>query len=138
MFSPRFFFERTLPAASMRPPGLIYLSTSSDCESCTTAISTNSESMEASECGLTRGTCFVARRLEMIAVDGLLWNSWYVSGAAAFRFCFHFLFFGLTQPAARVWRPCLIYISTSMLVWIEATWCAFMYLFVIIILSSRL
>ena len=28
---------------------------------------------EACEYGLTRGTCFVARRLEAVAVAGLLW-----------------------------------------------------------------
>ena len=36
-----------------------------DCESCTRPISKNPGSMEASEFGLTRGTCFVARRLEV-------------------------------------------------------------------------
>ena len=35
--------------------------------------------MEAGEYGLTRGTCFVARRLEVVAVAGLL--------AAAFVVC---------------------------------------------------
>ena len=39
-------------------------------------------SMEAGEYGLTRGTCFVARRLEVVAVAGLLWISWCVLGAA--------------------------------------------------------
>ena len=39
-------------------------------ESCTRPISTNPESMEASEHGLTRWTCFVARRLEVVAVPG--------------------------------------------------------------------
>ena len=34
-----------------------------DCESCTRPISTNAVSMEAGEYGVTRGTCFVARRL---------------------------------------------------------------------------
>ena len=29
-----------------------------DCEGCTRPFSVNPESMEASECGLTRGTCF--------------------------------------------------------------------------------
>ena len=38
---------------------------------------------------LTRGTCFVARRLEVVAVAGLLWISWGVLGAARF-FCFCF------------------------------------------------
>ena len=93
-FSPFFFFERTRPAASMRPACLTYLSTSTgvgtgchyfvclsvcvtfvvftDCESCTRPISTNPGSMEAGEYGLTSGTCFVAHRLELVAVAGLL------------------------------------------------------------------
>ena len=33
-----------------------------DCESCTRPVSTKPGSMEAGEYGLTRGTCFVARR----------------------------------------------------------------------------
>ena len=36
-------------------------------------ISTNPGYMEAGEYGLTRGTCFIANRLEMHAVAGLLW-----------------------------------------------------------------
>ena len=43
------------------------------------------------EYGLTRGTCFVARRPEVVAVAGLLWISWCVLGAAGFRF-FPFFF----------------------------------------------
>ena len=70
-----FSFERTRPAASMRPPCLIYLSTSTDCESCMRPISTNPGSMEAGEYGLTCGTCFLACRLELDAVAGLLWIS---------------------------------------------------------------
>ena len=42
------------------------------CENCTRPIATNPGSMEAGECGLTRGTCVVARRLEVVAVAGLL------------------------------------------------------------------
>ena len=42
--------------------------------------------MEASEYGLTCGTCLVARRLEVVAVAGLLWIPWCVFGAAGFRF----------------------------------------------------
>ena len=42
-----------------------------DFESCTKPISTNPGSMEAGEYGLTRGTCFVARHLEVAAVAGL-------------------------------------------------------------------
>ena len=51
-------------------------------------IFTNPESMEAGEYGLTRGTCFVARRREVVAVAGLLWISWCVLGAAGFISCF--------------------------------------------------
>ena len=43
-----------------------------DGESCTRPISTNQGSMEAGEYGLTCGTYFVARRLEVVAVAGLL------------------------------------------------------------------
>ena len=59
-----------------------------DCESCTSAVSTNPGSMEAGEYGLTRGACFVARRLEGVADAGLLWISWFVLGAAGFRVYF--------------------------------------------------
>ena len=48
--------------------------------------------MEAGEYGLTRGTCFIARRLEVVAVAGLLWISWCVLGRAFFR-VFFFDFF---------------------------------------------
>ena len=44
-----------------------------NCESCTRPISTNPESMEAGEYGLTHGTWFFARRLEVVAVARLLW-----------------------------------------------------------------
>ena len=46
--------------------------------------------MEAGECGQTRGTCFVARRLELVAVARLLWISWCVLGGPDF-FDFFFL-----------------------------------------------
>ena len=46
-----------------------------DHESCPRPISTKPGSMEEDEYGLTRGTCFVARRLEVVAVAGLLWIS---------------------------------------------------------------
>ena len=90
-----------------------------DCESCTKPIYTNPGSMEAGEYGLTRGTCFVARRLEVIAVAGLLWISWCVLGAAGFRvfffvFFFRFFIFERARPAASMRPPCLIYLSTSM------------------------
>ena len=60
-----------------------------ECESCARPISTTPGSMEAGGYGLARGTCFVARRLEVVAVAGLLWISWCVLGAAGF---FSFLF----------------------------------------------
>ena len=66
-----------------------------DCESCTRPISTNLVSMKAGEYGLTRGTCFVACRLEVVVVAGLLWISWCVSGAAGFFRVFFSPFFFL-------------------------------------------
>ena len=51
-----------------------------DCGSCTKPISTNPASMEESEYGLTRGTCFVARRHDVVAVARLLWMSSCVFG----------------------------------------------------------
>ena len=55
-----------------------------DCESCTRRISTNPASTEAGEYGLTRGTWFFARRLEVVAVAGLLWLSRCLFGEAGF------------------------------------------------------
>ena len=46
--------------------------------------------MEAGGYGLTRGTCFVARRVEMVAGAELPWISWCVLGAAEFRALFRF------------------------------------------------
>ena len=63
-----------------------------DCESCTRPISTNPGSMEAGEYGLTRGTCFVACRLEVVAVTGLLWISWWLDAAGFFVSIFLFFF----------------------------------------------
>ena len=82
-----------------------------DCESCTKPVSTNPGSMEAGEYGLTRGTCFVARRHEVVAVAGLLWVSWCVVVAAGFFFFFFvFFFFARTQPAASMRPPCIMYL----------------------------
>ena len=64
-----------------------------DCESSTTPISTNPGSMDAGEYGLTRGTCFVALRLEVVAVAALLWISWCVLGGADFLVFFFSIFF---------------------------------------------
>ena len=72
--------------------------------------------MEAGEYGLTRGACFVAICVEVVAVAGLMWVSWCVFGGAGFfRFCFFdFLFlFERTRPAASMRPPCLM---TSLLV----------------------
>ena len=45
---------------------------------------TRYSTMEAGEYGLTRGTCFFARRLEVVAVAGLLRLSWFVLGGVDF------------------------------------------------------
>ena len=52
-------------------------------------ISTSPGSMEAGQYGLTRETCFLACRLELDAVAGLLWISWCVLGGGGefFRVC---------------------------------------------------
>ena len=79
-----------------------------DRESRTRPISINSGSKEAGEYGLTCGTCFVACRLEVVAVAGLLW----ILSVLRVRqfFC---LFFERTRRAASMRPPCLIYLSTS-------------------------
>ena len=68
--------------------------------------------MEAGEYGLTRGTCFVARRLEVVAVAGHLWGFWRVMGVAGIRF-FRLFAFERTRSVASMRPPCLIYLSTS-------------------------
>ena len=87
-----------------------------DCESYTRPISTNPGSMEAGEYGLTRGTCFLACRLELDAVAGLLWISWCVLGGAIFFrvFFFRFFLFDCTRPAAGMRPPLASF--TSLLV----------------------
>ena len=73
-----------------------------DYERCTRPISTNSGSMEeAGEYGLSRGTCFIARRLEVGAVAGLLWISWCILGATGFR-VFFFVFSSHTHGLLQV------------------------------------
>ena len=59
-----------------------------DCECRSWPISTNLASTEAGELGLTRGKCFVARRLELAAVAVLLCFWWCISSAAGFSFFF--------------------------------------------------
>ena len=71
--------------------------------------------MEAGEYGRTRGTCFVARRLESVAVAGLLWLSWRVLGGVDFFVSF-LSFFSLQthiRPAASTSQPFLMYLSSS-------------------------
>ena len=80
-----------------------------DCENCTRPISTNPGSMEAGEYWLTRGTCFIARRLEVIAVAGLLCMSWCVLGAAGFR-VFVFVFFLRTHPACPKYEAAMLHL----------------------------
>ena len=63
--------------------------------------------MEACEYGLTRGTCFVARRLEVVAVVGLLWISWCVLGAAALGV----MFFLRTHAACGKYEAALPHLS---------------------------
>ena len=67
------------------------------------------------EYGLMRGMRFVACRVEVVAVAGLLWISCCVLGAAGFCL-FLSLFscsnFECTRPAASISPPCRIYLST--------------------------
>ena len=86
-----------------------------DCESCTRSISTNPGSMEVGEYGPTRGACFVAHRLEVVVVPGLLLISWCVLGGVDFFLSFlsYFFFYERTRPAASMRPPCLIYLYTS-------------------------
>ena len=61
--------------------------------------------MEAGEYGLTRGTCFVSHRLELVAVAGLLWIFlWCVLGAADFFvFFFSIFFYSNAHRLLQVW-----------------------------------
>ena len=70
--------------------------------------------MESGTYGLTRGTCFVARRLEVLAVAGLLFDYFMMcfscGGISFFYFAF---FFERTRPGASVRPPSLIYRSSG-------------------------
>ena len=73
--------------------------------------------MEAGKYGLTRGTCFVTRRLEVVQVAGLLRISLCVLGGAGlfvFFFSDFVFFFERTRPAVSMTPPCLSYLSSSM------------------------
>ena len=72
----------------------------SDCESCTRPISPNPGSMEAGEHGQTRGTWFFARRLEVVAVAGLMWVSWCASVGRDFFVLSMSLNFQIRRPRA--------------------------------------
>ena len=71
--------------------------------------------MEAGECGLTRGTCFAASRIELVAVreavDFVVRFGW----GGFFRvFCSFFFPFERTRPVCKYEATsCLIYLSTS-------------------------
>ena len=73
--------------------------------------------MEAGEYGLTRGTCFVARRLEVVAVAGLVWiyfvacffSVWW-DFVLLLSFCFLRTHTACCKHEA---ASCLIYLSTS-------------------------
>ena len=80
-------------------------------------ISTNPRSMEEEcEYGLPSGTCFTARRLEVVAVAGLLWICFVV---CFFSVWWHFVLFfcfstsNAHAPTASTKQPCLMYLSTS-------------------------
>ena len=68
--------------------------------------------MEAGEYGVTRGACYFARRLEVVALAGLLWISWCVFGGTGF-FCL-FFFFERTRSTASMRPPLASF--TSLLV----------------------
>ena len=65
--------------------------------------------MEAGECGLTRGTCFAARRLELVAVACGFRRVFWVR-RIFFVFFVRFFSFERTRPAASMGSPCLIHI----------------------------
>ena len=116
----RFFsfslLERTRPTASTREPCLRYLLTSAGVRTgcislislCVSVTFNNSSFLliarravrgrfpqtrdlwKRDSNGLTHGTCFLACRLELDAVAGLLWISWCVLGGADFFSVFFF------------------------------------------------
>ena len=60
---------------------------------------------EACEYGLTRGTCFIARPLEVVSIAGLLCIYFVVFSVVGFRvFFFLFLYFERTRPAASTYE----------------------------------
>ena len=138
-----FYFERTRPAASMRPPCLIYLSTSTGVRTgCHYLISLYvCPSVYLPVCNIRRFYCIrelYEADLHKIGIygSGRVWaNAWDVFRRTSSRvgrgrraavefvvclgcggiscFLFRFLFFERTRPAASMRPPCLIYLSTS-------------------------
>ena len=89
----------------------------SDCESCTRSISTSPGSMEAGEYGRTRG-CVSSHAVSSWTRSPSCCGIRDVFWVGRFFFFFRvflsiFFFFELTQPAASMRPPCLIYLSTS-------------------------
>ena len=81
-------------------------------------ISTNPRSMEEErEYGLPSGTCFTARRLEVVAVAGLLWIYFVVCFFSVWWDFVIFLFSLLRTHTVyckySTRQPCLMYLSTS-------------------------
>ena len=60
--------------------------------------------MDAGEYELTRGTCFVAHRLEVIAVGELLWISWCTLNAGKVGLCERVRMHRLRRRAGLRWR----------------------------------
>ena len=79
-----------------------------DCSSCTRPISTKPVSMEVGGYGLTRGTFFFARRLEVVAFAGLLRLSWCVLGGVDFSVFFSSRLFFFKQKTAYEIMPSLV------------------------------
>ena len=87
-----------------------------DCESCTGPLSTNPESIKAGKYGLKGGTCFAARRLEVVAFAGLLHLSWCVVGGVNFVIFFFQAEDGIRDPLwsrglGDVYKRQLIYVA---------------------------
>ena len=94
-----------LPVCVLRMCNIRVFYVFADCDSWTRPISTNRGSMEAHEYGLTRRTCFIARRVEVVAVAGLLWISWCGLDAAGLFRVFQVFTFSNSCTTAGCERP---------------------------------
>ena len=91
-----------------------------DREICTRPISTNPGFTEAGEYGLTRGWCFDANRLVVVAVAGLLWISWCVLGGADFFLCvFDDFFFLRKYTGCSKYEPLASFTSLLVPGWVQ-------------------